>query len=231
MPSTYSALKVELIAVGEQSGTWGTTTNTNLGDACLGEAIAGSADVAFSSGNVTITLSNANTTQAARNLRLNCTGTTGGSTRELILGSGCQIEKPYLINNTCADSITVKNTSGTGITVPAGKAMWVYNDGTNVVDAVTFLSSLQLGGALTMPSAGSINDSNTNELIKFPSAVASAVNEFTVSNAAIGAGPTLSATGSDTNIDINIAPKGAGDVNLDADTVRICDSGANATLS
>ena len=161
MPSTYSALKVELIAVGEQSGTWGTTTNTNLGDACLGEAIAGSADVAFSSGNVTITLSNANTTQAARNLRLNCTGTTGGSTRELILGSGCQIEKPYLINNGCADSITVKNTTGTGITVPAGKSMWVYNNGTNVVDAVTHLSSLTLGSALPIASGGTGSTSTT----------------------------------------------------------------------
>ena len=48
MASTYSALKIELIATGEQSGTWGTTTNTNLGDAALGEAITGSADVAFS---------------------------------------------------------------------------------------------------------------------------------------------------------------------------------------
>ena len=52
MQSTYSSLKIELIATGEQTGTWGTTTNTNLGTA-LEEAITGSADVTFSSGPVT----------------------------------------------------------------------------------------------------------------------------------------------------------------------------------
>jgi hypothetical protein len=140
MASTYSPLKIELIGTGDQSGTWGATTNTNLGTA-LEEAITGSADVTFSSGNVTLTLTDVNTTQTARNLRLNLTGTTGGA-RQLILGSGCQIEKLYLVNNGCADAITVKNTSGTGIAVPAGQSMFVYNNGTNVVDAITYLSSL-----------------------------------------------------------------------------------------
>jgi hypothetical protein len=153
MASTYSALKIELIGTGEQSGTWGTTTNNNLGDAALGEAITGSADVTFASGNVTVTLTDTNASQAARNLRLNLIGTTGGA-RELILGSGCQIEKLYLINNTCADAITVKNTGGTGIAVAAGKSMFVFNNGTNVVDAVTHLSSLTLGSALPIASGG-----------------------------------------------------------------------------
>jgi hypothetical protein len=153
MASTYSALKIELIATGEQSGTWGTTTNTNLGDAALGEAITGSADVAFSSADVTVTLTDTNASQTARNLRLNLTGTSGGA-RQLILGSGCQIEKLYLINNGLADAVTVKNTGGTGIAVPAGKSMFVYNNGTNVVDAVTHLSSLTLGSALAVTSGG-----------------------------------------------------------------------------
>ena len=153
MASTYSALKIELIGTGEQSGTWGTTTNTNLGDAALGEAITGSADVAFSSADVTVTLTDSNASQTARNLRLNLTGTTGGA-RSLILGSNCQIEKFYLINNTCADAITVKNTTGTGIAVPAGKATLVYNNGTNVVDAATYFSSLTLGSALPVASGG-----------------------------------------------------------------------------
>jgi hypothetical protein len=147
MASTYSALKIELIGTGEQSGTWGTTTNNNLGDAALGEAITGSADVAFSSADVTVTLTDSNASQVARNLRLNLTGTTGGA-RSLILGSGCQIEKLYLINNTCADAITVKNTSGTGIAVPAGKTMFVFNNGTNVVEVVT-----ALGTGTTLPVA------------------------------------------------------------------------------
>ena len=141
MASTYSALKIELIATGEQSGTWGATTNVNLGDAALGEAITGSADVAFSSADVTITLTDTNATQAARNLRLNLTGTSGGA-RNLILGSGCQIEKLYLVNNGLADAVTIKNTTGTGIAVAAGKSAFVFNNGTNVVDAVTYLSSL-----------------------------------------------------------------------------------------
>ena len=113
MASTYSALKIELIGTGEQSGTWGTTTNTNLGDAALGEAITGSADVNYATAaDVTVTLTDVNTTQSARNLRLNITeSSTGvGSVRNLILGSGCQIEKFYLINNTGTGAKTVKNT-------------------------------------------------------------------------------------------------------------------------
>ena len=140
MASTYSDLKIELIGTGDQTGTWGPTTNNNLSVA-LSEAITGSADVPFSSADVTVTLTDTNAAQTARNLRLNLTGTSGGA-RNLILGSGCQIEKLYLINNGLADAVTVKNTSGTGIAVAAGKSMFVYNNGTNVVDAVTYLTSL-----------------------------------------------------------------------------------------
>jgi len=164
MASTYSALKIELIGTGEQSGTWGTTTNTNLGDAALGEAITGSADVNFATdADVTITLTDVNTTQAARNLRLNITeSSTGiGSVRNLILGSGCQIEKFYLINNTGTGAKTIKNTSGTGIAVPAGKATLVYNNGTNVVDAATYFTSLTLGSALPIASGGTGSTSTT----------------------------------------------------------------------
>lgn len=160
MASTYSDLKIELIGTGEQSGTWGTTTNTNLGTA-LGEAITGSADVSFSSADVTVTLTDSNAAQTARNLRLNLTGTTGGA-RNLILGSGCQIEKLYLINNGTADTITVKNTTGTGIAVPAGKSMFVFNNGTNVVDAVTHLTSLTLGTDLAVADGGTGISSGTS---------------------------------------------------------------------
>ena len=152
MASTYSDLKIELIGTGEQTGTWGTTTNNNFSVA-ISEAITGSADVAFSSADVTVTLTDSNAAQTARNLRLNLTGTSGGA-RNLILGSGCQIEKLYLINNGLADAVTVKNTGGTGIAVPAGKSMFVYNNATNVVDAITHLSSLTLGSALPVASGG-----------------------------------------------------------------------------
>jgi len=144
MASTYSDLKIELIGTGEQSGTWGVTTDTNLGTA-LGEAITGSADVAYSSAaDVTITLTDTNAAQTARNLRLNITESGAGIayTGNLILGSGCQIEKLYLVNNATTATKTIKNTTGTGIAVPAGKTMFVFNNGTNVVDAVTYLTSL-----------------------------------------------------------------------------------------
>jgi len=143
MASTYSDLKIELIGTGEQTGTWGSTTNNNFSVA-VNEAITGSADVAFSSADVTVTLTDTNSAQTARNLRLNLTGTSGGA-RNLILGSGCQIEKLYLINNGLADAVTVKNTSGTGIAVPAGKSMFVFNNGTNVVEAVTGAVNLSVG--------------------------------------------------------------------------------------
>lgn len=150
MSSTYSNLKLQLMATGENLATWGNVTNINLGTA-LEEAVVGSADVTFASGNVTLTLSNTNTTQTARNLRLNLIGTTGGSTRNLVVPS---IEKVYIVNNTCADSVLVKTAAGSGITVPAGKTMWVYNNGTDVVDVTTHISSLTLASALPVTSGG-----------------------------------------------------------------------------
>jgi hypothetical protein len=154
MASTYSDLKIELIGTGEQSGTWGTTTNTNFSTA-ISEAITGTADVAFSSADVTLTLTNTNGAQTARNLRLNLTGTSGGA-RNLILGSGCQIEKFYLINNGLADAVTVKNTSGSGVIVPAGTAMLVFNNGTDVVNPLTYFTGTVVSSSATI-TGGSIN--------------------------------------------------------------------------
>jgi len=151
--STFSSLKFELILTGDQSGQWGNTTNTNIGTA-INEAIAGSVDITFASADLTLTLTDTNATQSARNLRLNLTGTAGGSARTLTLGSGCQINKPYIVNNGLANAVTVKNTTGTGIAVPAGATMWLFNNGTNVVDAVSYLSSLTLGTALAATSGG-----------------------------------------------------------------------------
>ena len=164
MASTYSALKIELLETGANSGTWGTATNVNLGDAILGEAITGQATVDFATdADVTITLTDSSTSQAARNLRLNITESSSGvgSVRNLILGSGCQIEKFYLINNTGTGAKTVKNTSGTGISVPAGKATLVFNNGTNVVDAASYFTSLTLGSALPIASGGTGSTSTT----------------------------------------------------------------------
>jgi hypothetical protein len=149
MASTYSNLKIQLMATGENSATWGNVTNTNLGTA-IEEAITGSASVAFSSANVTLSLSDTNTSQTARNLRLNLTGTaTAGY--NLVVPS---IQKAYIVNNGTDGTITVKNATGTGIAVPAGKTTWVFNNGTNVVDVVTHLTSLTLASALPVASGG-----------------------------------------------------------------------------
>jgi hypothetical protein len=136
MASTYSNLKIELIGTGDQSGTWGITTNTNLGTA-IEEAITGSANVTFASADVTLTLTNTNTTQPARNLRLNLIGTVGAP-QNLIVPS---IEKQYIVNNTLGFDITIKNSTGTGVAVPAGKSMIVFNTGANVVEVVTALAT------------------------------------------------------------------------------------------
>ena len=149
MPSTYSNLKIQLMATGENNTTWGDVTNLNLGTA-IEEAIVGSADVAFASANVTLTLTNTNASQTARNMRLLCTGTTGGA-RNLIVPA---IEKVYIVQNDCADAITIKNATGTGVAVPAGKTLWVYNDATNVVATTTHLTSLTLASALPVASGG-----------------------------------------------------------------------------
>lgn len=140
MPSGYSDLKIELMATGENATTWGTITNVNLGTA-IEEAIVGTGPVTFASANVTLTLTNTNGTQTARKVRLVCTGTTGGA-RDLTVPA---IEKPYMIVNDCADTITVKNPTGTGVAVPAGKSMWVYSTGTGVEEVTSYASSLQLG--------------------------------------------------------------------------------------
>lgn len=156
MASTWSALKVELIGTGEQSGTWGATTDTNL-DVALGEAITGSANVAYTSAaDVTVTLTDTNTSQTARNLRLNITesGAGIGYAGNLILGAGCQISKLYLINNSTTAAKTIKNTTGTGVVVPAGTSMFVFNSGTNVVNAVTALNTLTVTGDVTMSGTG-----------------------------------------------------------------------------
>jgi hypothetical protein len=130
MASTYSNLKIQLMATGENSGTWGNVTNANLGDA-IEQALVETATVTFASNNVTLTLSDSNSKQNARALRLNLTGTTAGA-RDLIVPA---IQKPYIVNNGTADIITVKVSGQTGVAVPASTSMLLYNNGTDVIVA------------------------------------------------------------------------------------------------
>lgn len=214
MASTYSDLKIELIGTGEQSGTWGTTTNTNLSTA-LGEAITGSADVAFSSADVTLTLTNTNAAQTARNLRLNLTGTSGGA-RNLILGSGCQIEKFYLINNGLADAVTVKNTTGSGVIVPAGRTMFVYNNATDVVDALTYFAGAINSSSATI-TGGTINGTSVG-------ASTASTGRFTsleaTGNTILGdaSGDTITANAGTMFVPNNLVFSGTGSITLPSGT-------------
>jgi hypothetical protein len=157
MASTYSTLAIQLMGTGDNATTWGNVTNVNLGTA-MEEAIVGTIDVPFTAADVTLTLTNTNAAQSARNLRLNLTGTPASAFNLIIpsvAGSAsAAFEKPYIINNTTGQTITVKHATGTGIAVPTGKTMWVYANGTNVVDVATHLTSLTLASALPVLSGG-----------------------------------------------------------------------------
>jgi hypothetical protein len=142
MASTYSSLKIELIGTGDQAGTWGNTTNTNLGTA-IEEAITGSSNVTFASSNAAIALADTNAAQTARNLRLNLVGTIS-SVQTLFVPA---IEKQYLVTNGLSNSVIISNGSnasptGTAFTLPAGRSTIVFNDGTNINDVITYVSSL-----------------------------------------------------------------------------------------
>jgi len=163
MSSTYSPLKIELIGVGDQNGTWGTTTNTNLGTA-LEEAIVGRATADFTSdANLTLTLTNTNATQVARNFVLNVTSSVSLTvTRDLIVPA---IEKPYIVQNntTGGQSIRVIVASGS-VTVPNGKSVFVYNDGTDIKYAFDYLGSPTFG---TFTSTGDGTFTGTGQ-VKLP---------------------------------------------------------------
>jgi hypothetical protein len=142
MASTYSSLKIELIGTGDQAGTWGNTTNTNLGTA-IEEAITGSSNVTFASSNAAIALADTNAAQTARNLRLNLVGTIS-NVQTLFVPA---IEKQYLVTNGLSNSVIISNGSnasptGTTFTLPAGRSTIVFNDGTNINDVITYVSSL-----------------------------------------------------------------------------------------
>jgi hypothetical protein len=145
MASTYSSLKIELIGTGDQAGTWGNTTNTNLGTA-IEEAITGSANVTFASSNAAIALTDTNAAQTARNLRLNLVGTIS-SVQTLFIPA---IEKQYLVTNGLSNSVIISNGSnasptGTTVTIPTGKSAVIFNDATNIAETTNYIANLQVG--------------------------------------------------------------------------------------
>ena len=156
MASTYSDLKIELIGTGEQSGTWGVTTNTNLGTA-LEQAIVGKADVTMSSTTITLTLTNTNAAQDALAIYLNLTGSPGGAAVLEVPA----IEKPYIVKNGSDQQVTIKVSGQTGVPIPTTKTALVYNNGTDVVTSLDYIPSLTLGAALPIASGGTGSTSTT----------------------------------------------------------------------
>ena len=153
MSSSFSNLKFELIGTGEQSGTWGATTNSNIGTA-IEQAIVGMATLTssdFTANVATLTLSNTN---AAQNARALCLNIAAGAVSAAGTINVPAIQKPYLIINGSSYTVTVKVSGLTGVAVPAGERTVVYNNGTDVGEQVTYLTNLDLGTALPVASGG-----------------------------------------------------------------------------
>jgi hypothetical protein len=152
MSSTFSNLKFELIGNGEQSGTWGTTTNTNIGTA-IEQAIVGMATLEaadFTANVATLTLTNTNAAQDARALCLNIAS---GAVSAAGTVNVPAIEKPYIIINGSSFTVTVKVSGQTGVAVPAGKRTVVYNNGTDVGSQINWLAALE---AATLTTSGTV---------------------------------------------------------------------------
>ena len=226
--STSASLKLTVQATGENSGTWGQITNTNL--LIVEQAIGGYDTFNLTNANRALTFSNGAVSNG-KNAVIKLTGTLSTNVNVTIPDS---IEKTFIVANGTSGAYTVqfKTSSGTGVTWAATDktTKMVFSDGTNVVDtAFTDLSSditPQLSGVLDtngndviIDTGGALEDDSNNEYIKFVK-TSSAVNEISVTNAATGNGPTVAATGGDTNLDLNINGKGLGRVTLGAGKIQ-----------
>jgi hypothetical protein len=156
MASTFSTdLKLELMATGENAGTWGTKTNTNLN--LIQQAIAGFEQITLSSGGTTaLVMSNAALSNARNMIIKFATITAGSSTVCTIPDS---IEKFYIFDCTGVTNptnLTIKTASGTGFSPDAQKIYAAYSDGTNLNE----VSLDTLGG--TIGTAQIADDAVTN---------------------------------------------------------------------
>ena len=246
MASTYTDLGLELMATGENAGTWGTKTNANLS---LIEQLTGgfNSQAVTDSGTPTaLTIADGALTGTAQHRVIELTGSITGNR---IVTWPLLTENIYIIKNGTSGAYTVqlKAVSGSGATVTFGATdkgyKLIYLDGvatnTGVYDAalspagtVTETGTQTLTNkTLTSPKIGtSILDTNGNELFKL-TATGSAVNELTYNNASTGNKPTFTASGGDTNIGVSIQPKGTGTVTLDNLTFPAADGSANQVLT
>jgi hypothetical protein len=132
MASTFSTdLKLELMATGENAGTWGTKTNTNLN--LIQQAIAGFQAIDVAAADVTLVMTDASISNA-RNMVLKFTGTL---TANRTVNLPDSIEKFYILQDSTthgAFTLTFKTVSGTGFTLDEGKIHAGFSDGTNVTE-------------------------------------------------------------------------------------------------
>jgi hypothetical protein len=241
MASTYTGLGVELQATGENAGTWGTKTNTNLQ---IIEQISGgfTQQAVSDSGDTDLSVSDGSTGATLAHRMIEFTGTISAGRNVTI---PIDVQTFYFLKNSTSGSqiVTFKYVSGSGssVAVANGATVIVFasaNDGTNpdIIDMGFGTGDVTLTGTqtltnktLTSPKIGtSVLDTNGNQLALL-TATSSAVNEFTIANAATGNDPTLSATGDDSNIDIAIKPKGTGETvfGTGAANATITSSGAH----
>lgn len=128
MASTYSPyLRLELIGTGDQTGTWGNTTNTNLGT-LLDQAVAGTATIDVTLGDVTLSTLNGASDQS-RQAILKITGTPVAARNVIAPESS----KWYLISNECGQTITLKGASTTGYAIADGATLLMFWNGTDFV--------------------------------------------------------------------------------------------------
>jgi hypothetical protein len=221
MASSYSTdLKLEIMVTGEKAGLWGDITNTNL--VILQQAIAGYEAVALNATTgATLAFTNGLTSNG-KNAVIELTGTITGAVNVTVPST--VTNKVYIVKNSTsgAHAVTVLVSGQTGIAFSATDkgSKILYVNGTDVADsnigklsndaAPTLAAVLDTNGNdIVIDTGGAIEDDSNNEYIKFTK-TASAVNEVTVANAATTNPPAISATGGDTNIDLNLTPKGIG---------------------
>ena len=229
MASTYTPLGVELQATGENAGTWGTKTNTNLQ---IIEQISGgftTQSIAGGAQTTTLSVSDGSTGAVMAHRMIDLTGSITGNQ---IVTIPLDVQNFYILRNSTSGAYTVqfKYASGSGSTFTFSatqkKTAIVFaagNDSTNpdIIEVqtggdVVDDTSPQLGGDLdtndfniAFDDAHGINDENGNEQIVFQT-TSSAVNQLDITNAATGSAPSIQATGGDSNINLKVGPKGTG---------------------
>jgi hypothetical protein len=158
MTSTYSPnLKIELITTGEQSGTWGSTTNNNLGT-LLEEAIAGYVtQVVTDSASPTVLTISQGVSSVGRNYVIELLGTLTAARIVEVPA----VDKPYIFfNNTVGGfAVTVEVSGLTGVTIAAGKKAIVYVNGTDVIEVAN--APVTEAGTQTLTNKTISGSSNT----------------------------------------------------------------------